>query len=252
MQTPRTVLVTGASRGIGAAIARSLAAEGHRVALGGRDQAALAALADETGGLAVPFDVTDAPACLAAVERVRDALGGVDVLVNNAGAAVSAPFARTSDADWQRMLDVNLTSGFRLTRACVPSMVQRGWGRVIFIASNAGLTGYAYTAAYCAAKHAVVGLMRALAVELGATGVTVNAVCPGFVDTDMAARAVGNIQRSTGRDAAAARAALEKLSPQKRLMQPDEVAHLVCALVDEGARGVNGQALALDGGQVLH
>ncbi len=252
MQTPRTVLVTGASRGIGAAIARSLAAEGHRVALGGRDQAALAALADETGGLAVPFDVTDAPACLAAVERARDALGGVDVLVNNAGAAVSAPFARTSDADWQRMLDVNLTSGFRLTRACVPSMVQRGWGRVIFIASNAGLTGYAYTAAYCAAKHAVVGLMRALAVELGATGVTVNAVCPGFVDTDMAARAVGNIQRSTGRDAAAARAALEKLSPQKRLMQPDEVAHLVCALVDEGARGVNGQALALDGGQVLH
>lgn len=252
MQTPRTVLVTGASRGIGAAIARALAAEGHRVALAGRDEAALSALAGDTGGLALPFDVTDADACRAAVEAVGDALGGVDVLVNNAGAAVSAPFERTSDADWQRMLDVNVTSGFRLARACVPSMVQRGWGRVIFIASNAGLTGYAYTTAYCAAKHAVVGLMRAMAVELGATGVTVNAVCPGFVDTAMAARAVDNIQRSTGRDAAAARAALEKLSPQKRLMQPDEVAHLVRALVDEGARGVNGQALALDGGQVLH
>ena len=252
MSTPRTVLVTGASRGIGAAIARALAAEGHRVAVAARDVARLTEIANEIGGMAVPFDVTDGAACADAVGRVGAALGPVEVLVNNAGAASSAPFARTSDEDWQRMLDVNVTSGFRLARACVPGMVTGGFGRVVFIASNAGLTGYAYTAAYCAAKHAVVGRTRAMAVELARTGVTVNAVCPGFVDTEMAADAIARIERTTGRDAAAARAALEKLSPQRRLVQVDEVAHLVRALVADGARGINGQAIALDGGQVLH
>jgi NAD(P)-dependent dehydrogenase (short-subunit alcohol dehydrogenase family) len=175
----------------------------------------------------------------------------VDVLVNNAGVAESAPLARTSDASWSRAIDVNVTAVFRLCRAVLPGMAARGWGRVITVASNAGLTGYAYTSAYCASKHAVVGLTRALAAEFARKGVTVNAVCPGFVDTEMTERAVANIVATTGRDAVEARAALAGLSPQKRLMTPDEVAHAVFALVPHEARGINGQAIALDGGQVL-
>ena len=182
-------------------------------------------------------------------QRVEATLGPVDVLVNNAGLAESVPFERTTDAVWERAMALNVTAPFRLCRRLVPAMAARGWGRVVNVASNAGLRGYAYTAAYCASKHALVGLTRAVAVEYARSGVTVNAVCPGFVDTDMAARSVERIASSTKRTHDQARAALEALSPQKRLMTVDEVAHAVWSLIPHEARGIHGQAIALDGGQ---
>jgi 3-hydroxybutyrate dehydrogenase len=175
----------------------------------------------------------------------------IDILVNNAGVAESAPLADTDDAMWDRLLELNATAPFRLTRALVPAMVAAGWGRVVTIASNAGLTGYGYTAAYCAAKHAVVGMTRALAIDLGRTGVTINAVCPGWVATRMADEAISRIAAKTGRGADAARAPLTGMSPQRRLIEPAEVAHAVAMLCADDARGIHGQAMVLDGGQVL-
>ncbi len=244
----RTALVTGASRGIGLAVARGLAADGHRVVFAARSLAAIEAAAAECGGLAVRLDVTDQASIDAALAEV----GPVDILVNNAGVSDSAPFVKTPDEMWDRIIAVNLTGCFRVARACVGGMVERGWGRVVFVASNAGLTGYRYTSAYCASKHGVVGLARAMAAELAKTGVTVNSVCPGFVETDMARDAIDRIENTSRLDADGARQALEKLSPQNRLMQTGEVLHLVRSLVAEGARGINGQAVVLDGGQVLH
>ena len=252
IENHRVVLVTGASRGIGEAIARGFAADGHRVACAARSAGAVSALAAEIGGLAVPLDVTDGAAISAAIGLIEGALGPVEILVNNAGVASSAPLHRTTDADWDRMMAVNLTAGFRLSRAVVPQMVSAGFGRLIFVASNAGLTGYAYTAAYCASKHGVIGLTRALAAELARTGVTANAICPGFVDTEMTNATIARIRDTTGRDAAEARKALEKMNPQRRLIEVDELVHLARTLASEGARGINGQAIAVDGGQVMH
>jgi len=250
--TGRVALVTGASRGIGEAIARGLAADGHRVAVAARSADALERVAREIGGLPVVMDVSDAASVDAGVATIRRSLGPVDILVANAGIAVSAPLVATTDAEWASMLDTNLTGCFRLTRACVPDMVDRRWGRVVFMASNAGLTGYRYTAAYCAAKHGVIGLMRTLALEVARDGVTANALCPGFVETDMTRASVERIAHKTGRGEDAAREALMSLSPQKRLIEPDELVAITRYLVSEGARGVNGQAIAVDGGQVLH
>jgi NAD(P)-dependent dehydrogenase (short-subunit alcohol dehydrogenase family) len=248
----RVALVTGASRGIGEAIARGLAADGHRVALAARSPDALERIAAEIGGLPVVMDVASAESVDAGVATIRRALGPIDILVANAGIAVSAPLTATTDAEWAAMLDTNLTGCFRLTRACVPDMVARRWGRVVYMASNAGLTGYRYTAAYCAAKHGVIGLMRTLALEVARDGITANALCPGFVETDMTRSSVERIARKTGRGEDAAREALMSLSPQQRLIQPDELVALTRFLVSDGARGVNGQALVVDGGQVLH
>ena len=246
----RLALVTGGGRGIGAAVARALAARGARVIVSGRTREDLELVAAALDGHAVTCDLGDRAATDRMIEEVR-AIGRVDVLVNNAGIAESAPLAATDDAMWDRIVELNATAPFRLTRAFVPAMIAVGWGRVITIASNAGLTGYGYTAAYCAAKHAVVGMTRALAIDLGRTGVTINAVCPGWVATRMADEAIDRIAAKTGRDRDAARGALESMSPQRRLIEPEEVAHAVVTLCAHDARGIHGQTVVLDGGAVL-
>jgi NAD(P)-dependent dehydrogenase (short-subunit alcohol dehydrogenase family) len=247
--TGKHAVVTGASRGIGLAIARALLAEGARVTLMARDPAALETAAAELGAGAAwqQIDVSDAASVAAAFARA----GAADILINNAGQAASAPFMRTEAALWQRMLDVNLTGAYHCIQAALPAMLDAGWGRIVNVASTAGLTGYRYVAAYCAAKHGLVGLTRALALELAAKGVTVNAVCPGFTETDIVQEAVANIVRKTGRSEAQARAELSAANPQGRLVQPDEVAHAVAMLCMPAAAAMNGQAIAVAGGEVM-
>ena len=246
----RTALVTGASRGIGRAIAERLALEGARVVVSARSAEQLASVVSALPGeghRAVSMDVGDGDSIAKGLAEI----GQVDVLVPNAGIAASAPYHRTDDAMWDEALRVNATGVFRLCRGLVPAMVKARSGRVVIIASNAGLTGYAYTSAYCASKHAVIGMMRAIALEIAESGVTINAVCPGWVDTDMATRAIDRIAAKTGKPASEARATLEAMSPQRRMVQADEVASLVAFLCSDEARGIHGQALAIDGGQVM-
>ncbi|CAN5494262.1 SDR family NAD(P)-dependent oxidoreductase [soil metagenome] len=250
-RAPRIALVTGGNRGVGAAIARRLAEDGHRVAVIGRDLGAIESVASSIDGLALACDLTDPVAMGHALATLEERWGLPAILVQNAGIAESAPLAKTTDDAWARTFEINVHAPFRLARAVVPRMVKAGWGRVVHVASNAGLTGYAYTSAYCASKHALVGLTRALAAEIARSEVTVNAVCPGFVDTEMTDRTVEKIMQTTGREKKDARAAIEELSPQRRLMNVDEVAHVVAMLCDDGARGINGQAIAIDGGQVM-
>jgi NAD(P)-dependent dehydrogenase (short-subunit alcohol dehydrogenase family) len=247
----RTALVTGGGRGIGAAIARRLAGAGARLVVWGRTAAEVDGVAAEVGGRAMTCDLADRAATDAALARLDEEVGAVDILVNNAGIALSSPLGRTADADWDRVLEVNVTSAFRLCRALVPGMVERGWGRVVNMASNAGVSGYRYTAAYCASKHAMVGMTRALAIDLARTGVTINAVCPGWVETRMVEEAVARIAGATGRSEVDARAALADMSPQRRMLTADEVAAMVEYLCRDEAQAVHGQAMLIDGGQVL-
>jgi NAD(P)-dependent dehydrogenase (short-subunit alcohol dehydrogenase family) len=242
-------VVTGASRGIGLAVARSLLAQGARVTLMARDAAALDAAARELGGGVAwqAADVSDA----ASVEQAFVRAGVVDILVNNAGQAASSPFMRTDAAVWQRMLDVNLSGAYHCIQAALPGMLDAGWGRIVNVASTAGLTGYRYVAAYCAAKHGLVGLTRALALELAAKGITVNAVCPGYTETDIVQEAVANIVRKTGRSEEQARAELASGNPQGRLVRPEEVAHAVAMLCMPDAAAMNGQSIAVAGGEVM-
>jgi NAD(P)-dependent dehydrogenase (short-subunit alcohol dehydrogenase family) len=251
MLTGKTALVTGGGRGIGRAIAEALAAAGARVVVTGRREGDIDAVAAAIHGVSIPADLGHRALVDALVERVHKDVGHVDILVNNAGVAESAPYDRTSDEAWDKTLHLNVTVPFLLTRAFVPAMTKNRWGRVINVASNAGRVGYAYTSAYCASKHALVGLTRALAAELAKTGVTVNAVCPGWVRTDMAAEAAQRIADKTKRTREEAEATLAAMSPQNRLFDPDEVAHVVVALCGDGARGVHGQAIPIDGGQVM-
>jgi NAD(P)-dependent dehydrogenase (short-subunit alcohol dehydrogenase family) len=235
-------LVTGGGRGIGRAVVERLAADGHDLVAVGRDRAAL-----ETAGVrAEVCDVTDEAAVTALFERV----GAVDVLVNNAGLSTSAPLARTSLEDWNAQLAVNATGAFLCSRAALPGMLERGFGRLVTVASTAGRAGARYTAGYTASKHAAVGLMRALAAEVAGTGVTANAVCPAFVRTAMTERSVERIVAATGRSPEQAERALAEASPLGRLLEPDEVAAAVAYLASPDAAAVNGQTLVLDGGGI--
>lgn len=244
----RVAVVTGASRGIGAAIARRLATDGLKVALVARTSDAIAELAREIGGIAITADVTAQGASEKIIEETTARLGAPSVIVPNAGIEVSHKLGATSDEAWDNVMAVNTTAVFRLCRAAIPGMVLRGYGRVVIVASTAGLVGYAYTSAYCASKHAVVGLVKAIAMEIAQSQVTINAVCPGFVDTPMTDRSIARIVEKTGRDAGFAKAALEKTSAQQRLFEPEEIAHLVASLLPHEARGIHGQALAINGG----
>lgn len=251
----RHALVTGGARGIGLASARSLLQRGARVTLLGRDGAALDAAADELARLgqvqAVSADIADEASVRAAFAQAETEFGPVLILVNNAGQAVSQRFDRTDAALWNQMLAVNLTGTFHCIQAALPGMLQEKWGRVINVASTAGLIGYGYVSAYCAAKHGVIGLTRSLALETAQKGVTVNAVCPGYTETDIVRGAVANIVEKTGMTPEAARLKLAERNPQGRLVQPEEVAETVAWLALPASASINGQAIAVDGGEVM-
>jgi NAD(P)-dependent dehydrogenase (short-subunit alcohol dehydrogenase family) len=243
-------LVTGASKGIGAGCALALSQAGHRVALVSRDEAALLKVADSLPGesLVVPADMLDPAAIDVAFARVEEEWGPVQILVVNAGASMSAPLVRTTDEDWQQMLDLNLTAPFRCLRRALPAMTGAGFGRVVVIASVAGKVGSARIAAYTASKHGVIGLVRTAAAEVATSGVTVNAVCPGYVDTPMTDESVANIAAGTGRSEENAREILENQQPIGRLVTVEEVAATVMLCVDNAA--INGQGINVDGGSV--
>ncbi len=253
----RKAFITGASRGIGRAVALAYAKEGAVLALGARSMEPLERLAAEingAGGRAVPIaiDVGSSESIEKAHAEVTAKLGAIQILVNNAGIAKSVKVLNMDDEHWRSHLDINLTSVFKITRALLPELVAQKWGRVINIASTAGKVGFQYTAAYCASKHGVIGFTRALALEMATLGVTVNAICPGFVNTDMASEAARNIAAKTGGSEEDARKWLSKLSPQNRLMEPEEVAAVAVMLATDASRGINGQAINIDGGAVVY
>jgi len=251
----RHVLVTGAGTGIGAAIAVACAAAGARVTLAGRRRDPLLTLQQSLGEsraqAAADFDVTDEAKVRAGVAAARSAFGPIDILVNNAGEAPSAPLTKTDLATWNKVLAVNLTGTFLVTKEVVPDMIAKRAGRIVNIASTAGLTGYAYVSPYVSAKHGVIGLTRSLALEFARAGITVNAVCPGYTDTPMFERAVDNIVAKTKRSRDDARAALATSNPQGRLVTPEEVAQAVLWLASPAAGSITGQAIVVAGGEVM-
>jgi len=254
----KIVLITGGGRGIGRAVAFAFAREGASVAVVARTgtevERVAAEIKDEcgVGTMHATCDVSDAEDVARAFASVAATFGrGADILVNNAGIAESAPILKTGDEFWQRHLAINLNGTFYCTRAALPAMIERGWGRIINVASIAGKTGAPYIAAYAASKHAVLGLTRSVALEMALKGVTVNAVCPGYVDTDMTTRALERIEARTGHTFADALETFKRMSPQNRLVTPEEVSALALLLASEDGRGINGQAINVDGGSVL-
>jgi 3-hydroxybutyrate dehydrogenase len=254
----RIALITGGGRGIGRAIAIAFAREGAQVALAARTASQIEQvareIATETGVKTLPVvcDIADSASIQSLFAKVLESFGrGPDVLVNNAGIAESAPLIKTDDALWQRHLAINLSGTFYCTRAALPGMLERGWGRIINVASIAGKTGAPYIAAYSASKHGVLGLTRSVAMEVAAKGVTVNAICPGYVDTEMTSQGVANITAKTGRSESEALETILKMSPQHRLVTSEEVAALALLLASEEGRSINGQAINVDGGTVL-
>jgi NAD(P)-dependent dehydrogenase (short-subunit alcohol dehydrogenase family) len=254
----RHAVVTGASRGIGAAIARQLAQAGAALTLIGRSRESLNKIATElqahTQVHIEAVDVTDDRGVQAAMQAAEAALGPIHILVNNAGQAISQPFEKTDLALWQSMLNINLTGTYTCTHAALPSMLKAAAsgtpGRIIHIASTAGLKGYAYVSAYTAAKHGVIGLTKALAIELARKNITVNALCPGYTETDIVQAAIDTIVTKTGKTAQQARDTLAAGNPQQRLVQPEEIAQAVMWLCSEGSGAINGQAIAIDGGEL--
>ena len=244
-------VVTGGGTGIGAAIARALGAEGAKLTLVGRRRDKLEEVASGPyDALVAPCDVTDREAIDDCFALAREAQGSITILVNNAGAAESAQFAKTSGEAWRAALAVNLDAVFHCCQAALPDLLAAENGRIVTIASTAGLKGYAYTAAYAAAKHGAVGLTRALAAEFARTNLTVSAVCPGFTDTELVREAIARIRDKAGRSEAEARAELARYNPQGRLVTPEEVANAVLWLCLPDSKSVTGQALVVAGGEV--
>ena len=245
-------VVTGAGSGIGKSIAEALAQESYAVSVMGRLEAPLQLLEQQLGdrSAAISCDVTSESAVSEAFNSARDKFGPISVLVNCAGAAPTAPFHKLDYASWQSTLDVNLNGVFLCTRAVIDEMRARQSGRIINIASTASLKGYAYVSAYTAAKHGVLGLTKALALEVATSGITVNAVCPGYTDTDIIGNAVDTIVSKTGQNKADALRSFTAANPQKRLIDPTEVAATVIWLCGEGAKGINGESISISGGEI--
>lgn len=249
----RHALVTGGGSGIGAAIAQALVDGGMHVTVLGRRLSVLQAMADRAPKHmhAVAADVSDASQVALALQRAEERFGPVYALVNSAGQAMSAPFLRTDVQLWQQMLNVNLTGAMICMQAVLPKMLAQGEGRIVNVASTAGQVGYAYVSAYCAAKHGLVGLTRSVALEMAKKGITVNAVCPGYTDTDLLRESIERVVAKTGLSAKDARTEFTQSNPQGRLVRPVEVANAVAWLCGEGASAVTGQTLSVSGGEVM-